>query len=49
MDKTKLVMLRLPEKAAKKIQKRVDTTGIPFATVCKSYILERVNAGMVEQ
>lgn len=42
MKKTKLVMLRLPEEAAKIIQKRVDNTGIPFATICKSLIVERL-------
>ena len=45
----KIVMVRLPEEAAKKIQREVEHTGIPFATLCKSYILEKINAGTAEE
>lgn len=45
---TKLVMLRLPDEAAEKIQQRVERTGIPFATLCKSIIIEKINPGAQE-
>jgi predicted DNA-binding protein len=42
---TKLTILRLPDETAEKIQQVVERTGIPFATVCKGIIIERLKTG----
>ncbi len=39
---TKITVLRLPDSTAKKIQNVVDRTGIPFATLCKSFVVEKM-------
>lgn len=39
---TKKTVLRLPDSVATKVQEIVDRTGIPFATVCKSFVVERL-------